>query len=60
MRRRRHWRAGMSSTTLAVTPIHARRLTGRGKTDRTAEAATLETLDRAAHDEFSGLGLGVS
>jgi hypothetical protein len=30
----RHGRAGMSSTTLVMTPIHADRLTGRGNTDR--------------------------
>jgi hypothetical protein len=40
----------MLSTTLAMTPIYPLRLTGRDKTDRTAEAATFELLDRDAHD----------
>jgi len=32
-------------------------LTGRDKADRTAEAATFELLDRAAHELFLRLGL---
>jgi hypothetical protein len=40
----------MLSTTLAMTPIYPVWLTGRDKTDRTAEAATFELLDRVAHD----------
>src|SRR5216684_3700432 len=35
---------------LAIAPIYPLRLTGRDKTDRTAEAATFELLDRAAHN----------
>jgi hypothetical protein len=45
----RYWRAGMSSTTLAMTPIHAYRLTVRGKTDRAAQAAAVKLLGRYAH-----------
>jgi hypothetical protein len=40
----------MLATALAVTPIYPLRLTSRDKTHRTAEAATFELLDRAAHD----------
>src|SRR5215469_11756574 len=42
-------RASVSSTTLAVTPIHACRFTGRGKTDRATKATALELLGRIAH-----------
>jgi hypothetical protein len=40
----------MPSTTLAMTPIYPLGLTGRDKTDRTAQTATFKLLGRAAHD----------
>ena len=46
----RNRRAGMPSTTLAMTPIYPLRFTSRDKTDRTAQAATFKLLRRAAHN----------
>jgi len=40
----------MLTTTLAVAPIYALRLTSRDKTDRAAQAATFKLVGRAAHD----------
>ena len=45
----RNRRAGVLSTTLAMTPIYALGLTSRQKTDCAAQAATLELLGRAGH-----------
>ena len=53
----RNRRAGVLSTTLAMTPICPLRLAGRDKTDRTTEAATFELLDRAAHNLILPFGL---
>jgi len=39
----------MLSATLAMTPIYPLGLTGRDKTDRTAQTATFKLLGRAAH-----------
>src|SRR5262249_36144197 len=43
----------MPSTTLTMTPIYRLGLSGRDKTDRTAEAATFKLLGRTAHDLIS-------
>jgi len=46
----RNRRAGLLSTTLAMTPVNPLRFTSCDKTDRTAQAATIKLLRRAAHD----------
>jgi len=46
----RNRRAGVPSTTLAMTPVHRLRLTGSDKTHCAAQAATFKLLSRAAHD----------